>query len=136
MPLYNDENDFKVVEIAKNSDKTFYINDNNTVYGFADKLKALKQWVRLVLSTERYKYDIFSWNFGIETEDLYGNDHFYVISELKQRVNEALTFDDRITSVSDFKYTIKGGIICMSFIVHNIYESFSEEREFTGLLAD
>ena len=135
MALYDSDNSFTTVEIKKNSGKTFYLNENNTVYGFADNLKALKQWVRLVLSTERYKYDIFSWNFGIETEDLYGNDHFYVISELKQRINEALTFDDRVTSVSDFEYTVKDGTVYMSFVVHNIYEDYPEDGEFPGLLA-
>lgn len=69
-----------------------------------DGLDALKYSVSKILSTERYRYAIYSWNYGIETTDLYGMPHDYVAMELKRRIKEALTQDDRVLDIEDFKY--------------------------------
>ena len=45
------------------------------------------QWFKVVfniLNTERYQYIIYSWNYGIELIDLYGQPVSYVIPELKK----------------------------------------------------
>lgn len=69
-----------------------------------DGLEALKYAVSKILSTERYRYAIYSWNYGIELQDLYGMPHDYVAMELKRRIEEALTQDDRILDIEDFRY--------------------------------
>ena len=40
--------------------------------------------------------------YGIELNDLIGKSMLYVLSEIEQRVTEAVTADDRIESVEDF----------------------------------
>ena len=47
--------------------------EQNTIKGTCDGLEAMKQVVYKILSTERYQHIIYSWNYGIELLDLYGN---------------------------------------------------------------
>ncbi len=69
-----------------------------------DGLEAMKYAVMKALSTERYEHLIYSWDYGIETKDLYGKPHEYVAMELEIRVKDALLADDRVLSVEDFEY--------------------------------
>ena len=46
--------------------------DKKQIRGFADELEAMKQAVYKILLTERYQYIMYSWDYGIETLDLYG----------------------------------------------------------------
>ena len=78
--------------------------ENNVINGHCDQLEAMKQVVYKILNTERYKYIIYSWNYGVELMDLYGEPVSYVCSELQRRIKEALLQDDRITSVDDFEF--------------------------------
>lgn len=70
--------------------------------GKVDDIEAKEQAIRKILSTERYEYEIYPWDFGIETKDLYGMDIPYVMSEIKVRITDAITADDRFESVDDF----------------------------------
>ncbi len=64
--------------------------------------EAVKQAVLKILNTERYGYEIYTWDYGVELQDLYGQPMPYVLSELEDRVTEALVADDRIESVEGF----------------------------------
>ena len=55
-----------------------------------------------IINTERYEYEIYSWDYGIELQDLFGKPITYCMSEIKDRITEALLADDRIESVDDF----------------------------------
>lgn len=46
--------------------------DRNRISGFCDKQDAVKQAIYKILNTERYQYIIYSWNYGIQLSDLYG----------------------------------------------------------------
>ena len=70
--------------------------------GRVDDTEAVRQAVMKILNTERYENEIYSWNFGIETRDLYGMDVLFVMSEIKTRIGDAITADDRFESVDDF----------------------------------
>ena len=97
--------------------KTYKINlKSNRIDGFIDELESVKQAIYLILSTERFEYNIYSWNYGVELVDLYGKPLSYVISELKRRIIEALTQDDRIENVTEFNFEKKG---ILDFVIHN-----------------
>ncbi|WP_270943171.1 DUF2634 domain-containing protein [Romboutsia lituseburensis] len=115
-------------EIKTQPSKTFQIV-NDKIVGTCDKLEALKQSIDLILSIERYKYPIYSWNYGIELNDLYGEHVSYVIPELERRIREALLQDDRITAVDNFKFETNKNIISTQFIVHSIYGDIIGEKE-------
>lgn len=72
---------------------------------------------------------IYSWNYGIELKDLYGRARGYVCSELPRRITEALLQDDRILSVSDFRFSGKGNVIAVSFVLTTIYGKTTGELE-------
>ena len=118
-------------EIEEQPSKTYKMDLNgNSVRGFCDGLEAVKQAVFRILNTERYQYIIYSWNYGIETLDLYGHPVTYVCPELERRIEEALTIDSRIIRVTDFEHdTSIKGVIHTTFQVYTIYGDFAAEKE-------
>ncbi|MCM1227320.1 MAG: DUF2634 domain-containing protein [Clostridium sp.] len=122
------EQDF---EIEEHPSKTYKMNrTNNTVRGYSDELESVKQAIYKILNTERYQYVMYSWNYGIELLDLYGEPVSYVCPELERRITEALTWDDRINSVDNFEFDIsKKGEILVTFTVHTIFGDTEAEKE-------
>ena len=101
----------------------------NTIGGFCDGLEAMKQVVYKILNTERYEHIIYSWNYGVELRDLFGEPVSYVLSELKRRITEALVQDDRINKVDEFEFeVIKRGTVHVKFTVHTIFGDIQEEK--------
>ena len=104
------------------------ILDGNRIIRTCDELEAIKQTVFKILNTERYKYIIYSWNYGIELYDLFGQPFRYVCPEIERRVKEALLQDDRISSVDNFIFDEpKRGVVAVSFTVHTPFGDFNEE---------
>lgn len=104
------------------------ILDRNRIIGTCDKIQSVRQAVFKILSTERYEYLIYSWNYGIELKDLFGKSVMYVCPEIERRVKEALIQDSRITNVTDFNFdTSKRGVVSVAFTVRTIFGDFDEE---------
>ncbi len=104
--------------------------ENKTVRGTIDSKEAVKQSVYRILNTERYKYIIYPWWYGMETQDLYGKPVTYVCPELERRIKEALAVDSRILSVSDFTFdTAIKGVVGISFVVHTVYGEIKAGKE-------
>lgn len=111
---------------------TYAMNtDKNIFVGKIDSIDAIKQAVLKIINTERYEYEIYSWDYGIELQDLYGKDLPYVMSEIKQRIVDALTIDDRIESVEDFEIEkIKHGKLHIKFtVITTQQDNFTVESE-------
>lgn len=77
-------------------------NRDSIFLGKTDGTEAVKQAVLKILSTERYVHEIYSWDYGIEIQDLTGQPDDYVFSELEDRISEALETDDRIDGIENF----------------------------------
>ena len=114
------------LEIVEQPSKTFRIVDNKII-GVVDHLDALKQSIYMMLSTERYDCLIYSWNYGMETKDLFGQDTEYVFAELKRRIEECLLQDDRILSVDTFSFSKEQGTVSVNFTVHSSLGDIDEE---------
>jgi len=99
------------------------------IQGYTDNLQALKQAIYKVLNTERYEYPIYSFNYGIELENLLGKEPVYVQIELKRRIRECLLGDDRISEVDNFKLEANGDEIKCTFDVHSIFGNFTVSQE-------
>lgn len=128
IPKVNDDlqNDFKYEELPT---RTFRLNiDDQVITGQTDKLEAIKQAIYLILNVERYENLIYSWNYGIELQDLFGKELNYVLPELKRRITEALLQDSRITSVTDFNFETNKGKIHVFFKVITIYGEVQTEK--------
>lgn len=117
-------NDFEFIE---SSSKTFKINDDR-IYNYVDEVEAVKQAIYLMLNIERYEHLIYSWDYGIELKDLYGQDSMYVQAELERRITEALTQDSRITDVTDFEFTKNKNKLFCTFTVKTIYGNVQSEK--------
>lgn len=108
---------------------TWKINEERgEVRGTVDEREAMQQAVQKILRTERYRYAIYDWNYGIELEELYGKNVTYVIPELKKRIEEALLADDRVTAVTDFSFRQEKGSVTAEFLVHTIFGEMRAER--------
>lgn len=114
------------IEVIPSS--TFKIlTDKKRILGKCDNLEAIKQAVYLMLNIERYKYVIYSANYGVELLDLIGQPIPYVLPELKRRITECLTQDDRITAVENFEFEVNKKTIHCTFTVHSNVGSFESE---------
>ena len=116
--------------VEKQPTKTYKLDvQNNIVNGFCDGIESMKQTVYKILNTERYSNIMYSWNYGIELLDLFGEPIDYVVTELKRRITEALLQDDRILSVDEFDYKTDRRSVSMTFTVHTIFGDVQSERE-------
>jgi hypothetical protein len=89
----------------------------------------MRQVIYKILNTERYQHIIYSWNYGIELLDLFGEPVAYVCSELQRRITEALTQDDRITSVDGFGFDVsEKRTVKATFTVHTIFGDLDSEK--------
>ncbi len=103
--------------------------ERKVIIGTVDEKEAMKQVVFKILNTERYDFIIYSWNYGIELKDLYGEPLPFVCAELIDRITEALVQDDRINSVTDFDFTFpQKGVVLVTFTVHTIFGDVKAER--------
>ncbi|MEY8428422.1 DUF2634 domain-containing protein [Lachnospiraceae bacterium 46-15] len=119
-------------DIEMKSSLTYAMNlDRGVFVGKVDDVEAVRQAAMKILNTERYEHEIYSWDYGVELQDLYGKPIPYVMSEVKQRVVEALTADDRIESVDDFTVRRTGKhTLHLAFTVTTVQEDeFEMESE-------
>ncbi len=96
------ETEINIIHMPTN---TFKIDFNkNRIKNLFDGTEALKQAIYKILMTQRYKYSIYNWDYGIEIEDLIGMPKGYIKIEIERRIKEALLQDDRIEDVYNFKF--------------------------------
>lgn len=121
------EQDF---EITEQPTHTYKMNlESNLIRGYTDGQEAMKQAIYKILNTERYQYVMYSWNYGIELLDLYGEPVSYVCPELERRITEALKWDDRIQAVDNFEFNIsKKGEILVTFTAHTVFGNVVAEK--------
>lgn len=110
------EDDYKE-EVYPN--RTYRLNaENNRISGMCDSSTALAQAVYKILNTELGEDVIYEDDYGIEKQDLFGEDLIYVESEIKVRIREAILSDERFSAVDSFDITMKEGKILVSFVVY------------------
>ena len=110
--------------------RTFRLDHTwQVVRGTIDQLEAVEQAIYLILNVARYEWPIYSWDYGVELQDLIGLPPDYCQAEIQRRVSEALLQDDRITAVKDFRFTVTGKKILAEFTVVTIFGQTSAEVE-------
>lgn len=103
--------------------------ENNRFLGKIDGIEAVKQAVYFILNTERFQYMIFSPNYGVELKNLIGQNRSYVDAIIESRIEEALTQDSRIKSVTDFSSAWKRSVLTLKFTVKTVYGNTDIEWE-------
>ena len=90
------------------------------ISGFTDGISAMEQAVFLILSTERFKHLIYSFDYGSEVSSILGGDRQLAMSEAKRF----------ITGVDGFEFTQTGrNTLNVSFTVRTIFGDISEQTE-------
>lgn len=128
LPL-NDKDILQINETTEPSNTFFIDFDKGRISGFIDEREAVKQAIMLILNTERYKFLIYSWNYGAELETLIGTHPDIVEDEAERLISEALLQDDRITAVYDFEFNRNRDALLVNFKVDSIYGDINIETE-------
>jgi len=99
--------EFPVIE--KYPSKTYRVSSGTKrILGTVDGVNAMIQAYDKLFSTERYAYAIYTGNYGIELDDLFGQPLDYCASVLEQRIRDALSADDRTISIENMEVSISG----------------------------
>ncbi len=95
-----------------------------------DGIEAVKQMIYKTLMTDRYRFEIYDWNYGVELDDLLGKPKEFVKAELPRRIEDALIIDDRVEEICDFEFTdIDKTTLAVKFTVKTIFGNVEAEKE-------
>lgn len=101
------------------------------VEGKTDGKAAMQQAIDRMLSTERWRHLIYSGDYGMKLEALFGKSRPYVAADMKRRITEALLEDDRITAVEDFQISFSGDTAMVSCTAVTMFGAVNIERGVT-----
>ena len=109
---------------------------NNRIIQYSDGIEAMQQFIYKTLQTDRYRHEIYDWNYGFEIDDLMGKPLSYAKAKLPRRIIDALICDDRVLAVNNFSFPIpddnvysqKRNTVVIAFNVNTIYGSISVSK--------
>ena len=86
-------------------------------------LDAIKAWIWLALHTPRYRFFIYTWDYGNELEDLIGRGYSkeYLDLEIPSMIEDCLSVNPNIESISDYNFTLENDKLTGSFTVNTLY---------------
>lgn len=127
IPVVNNLKEIDVVEQPSLCHRMVF--DTERIAGECDGIEAVKQAIYNILNTERYQYIIYSWNYGVELQDLFGKPIDFVMAEAERRITEALMQDDRIQAVDNFEFEEGRKKLVITFTVHTKYGDVQSGKE-------
>ena len=129
----NDTNTVKPEEYESHPSKTYRLDfTNRRIIGKIDGAEAVMQFIRKVMNTNKYSYEIYNWYYGNELFSLIGMPYDYVIVEGPRIVEEALLVDDRILSIDSWTFTkMSLDSVEMTCTVRTIYGTLKYTQEVT-----
>ena len=108
--------------------KDFYLHlETKQVAGFVDGKEGAHQAAWLILHTERFHHEIYSFDYGTQLEDLMGRGDGFLFSEIKRRVTEALMMDERLVDATNFEFLRRGNRVSVRFVLHTRYDALEME---------
>ena len=104
--------------------------ENKRIIGKVNDSESVFQAIQKILSTDKYAYNIYDWNYGHELLDLVGKDFNYIAVRLPQIIEEALLQADRIKEITDMEVTqVSVDTVSASFKVITIYSTINYSVE-------
>lgn len=91
------------------------------IRGRGDGWEAIRQAVEIIVSVERFKWQIYTPNFGTDYDGLLGTEPGYAASELQRRLEDAFLPDSRILGMKDFTWSFSGVSLSASFTVRTVF---------------
>lgn len=102
----------------------------NVMVGKCDDQEALIIAIKKVLQTERYQWLAYDFNYGVELQDLPQLDRILFEEIVVARVNDAISTDDRIEKLENFKFSkISKSSVLLEFTVKSIFGTSEIEVE-------
>lgn len=94
-------------------------------------VEAIKVWIWLVLQTPRYRYYIYSWDYGNEFEELIGRGYSeeYINAEAQRMTEDCLLVNENIESITDFSVGMENDQLTISFTANTIYGTIQFDNE-------
>ena len=82
-----------------------------------DGKEAVMAWVWMALKTPRYRYYIYSWDYGLERETLIGQGYSeeYTKAELEAMIEACLLVNPYIEGINDFEAEFQDSTLTASF---------------------
>ena len=86
--------------------------------------EAIKVWCYKTLMTPRYGYDVYSWDYGSELQDLIGKAYSKDLteSEATRYIEEALSINPYITGVTVTSCIFDGDKLKANITINTVYE--------------
>ena len=93
----------------------------NRLRGRGDNWEAVRQAVEVIVNVERFKWQIYTPNFGTDYGGLLGTDPGYAASELRRRLEDAFLPDNRILGIKDYAYTFRDVSLTVTFTALTVF---------------
>lgn len=95
----------------------------NGSYEIVTENEAIKIWVYKALKTERFRYKIYSWNFGSEIDSLIGQSYTPNLTKAEciRYIEECLLINPYIKSVSEVEVSFSEGRLAVTGTLETIY---------------
>ena len=85
--------------------------------------EALRMWIYKALLTQRYRYTIYSWDFGQDLDELIGQGYEkgLIKSEVERRIKDCLLIHPHIKECNSFSIILQQDQLNIDFTVNTIY---------------
>lgn len=101
----------------------------NRLRGRGDNWEAVRQAVEVIVSVERFKWQIYTPNFGTDYDGLMGTEPGYAASELRRRLEDAFLPDNRILGIKDYAYSFKDVSLAVTFTALTVFGDVPSSME-------
>ena len=127
----NEENLIDIEKYESPPSLTYRLDfTNRRIIGKVDDKEAVMQFIKKVLGTSKYAYEIYDWYYGNELLSLVGMSYDYIVVEAPRIIEEALLVDDRITYIDQWSFKkVAVDAVEISFLVHTIYGNIKYTEE-------
>lgn len=89
---------------------TWFIDwERKRIDRYATEYEELAQTIQRALMTDRFYYNIYTWQYGSELKNLIGTKNIkYIEGAVKKDVKDALAFESRVLNIDDVKVKFDG----------------------------
>ena len=134
MPLFDYDSDDEELAVETSDSEAvalpreFGVNfDTGAMTGeIVEGSEAVKVWAWFALQSARYRYQVYSWDYGSELESLIGTGYSeqYTKSRVQKMLEDCLLINENITGIKNLACTFDGESLSASFTLQT---KFGEE---------
>lgn len=102
------------------NDRAIFVDGNPKI---VQRNEAIKVWAYKAIKTNRYQYEIYSWDYGCEIENLIGKGFQigFIKSETRRYIEEALKVNEYITKINKIDINFKNDTLTAYVDLETVY---------------